>query len=79
MTRYLFGASLIASGLIVGSLGGAWAADLPLPPTTHNVEKPVLVKMAGRSTPTKVATAEWSPIATGWHRYTFPIVLGIAY
>ena len=77
MMRYVVGASLIASGLIAGLVGGALAADLPL--ATHNVEKPVLVKMAGRSIPTKVAAAEWSAIPAGWHRYTFPIVVGIAY
>jgi hypothetical protein len=77
--RYLFGASLIASGLIAGSVGSVLAADLPLPPIALNVEKPVLVKMAGRSIPTKVAAAERPPVPTGGHRYTFPIVLGIAY
>ena len=76
MRRQLSLASLIAAVVIAGAVAPASAADVPLS-STHAIEKVVSAKKLGRSSSTRVAAAEWSQIA--WHRYAFPLVLGVTY
>jgi hypothetical protein len=78
MRRQLAVASLVTAVVVAGVAGPVSAADLPIS-SPQAIDKVVPVKKSGRSFSTRVAAAEWSQIRTGWHRYTFPIVLGIAY
>lgn len=71
-------ASLVAAVVVAGTAGPLSAADLPVS-SSQATDKVVPVKKSGRSFSTRVAVAELSQIRTAWHRFTFPLVLGIAY
>ena len=78
MRRHLTLASLVAAVVVAGAPGPVSAADLPIS-SPQATEKVVPVKKSAKSYSTRVAAAEWSQIRTAWHRYTFPLVLGITY
>jgi hypothetical protein len=76
MRRQLTVASLVGTVIIAGSVWPALASDLPL--SYQNTYKVVPVKKPSGSF-SRVAVADWSQIRTTWHRYSFPLVLGITY